>query len=288
LPLFIVGLGQGWIPAAVGAAVGSGALATLWGAKAGLFFLIATAAGPVILSRLALIHRSATKAGLEGEASQGNMQWYPEGRLLLWAAALAGVLLTLVIILVGPDAETFQATLRDWSTKFAEPMFSGIPEGQRSGFTQLVDFIVALAPVASAAAWLVAIMGNLLLASRMLKAWGLSIRPWSPFSSLTFPRTAAVGLAASCAASFLPGTAGLIGSVFAAPLCTAFAILGLAVIHHLLLQHPARVPLLAGLYAALILLSWIVLLPLLVLGVADLGWNLRKRSSPLPPVNRNS
>ena len=288
LPLFIVGFSGGWVTAAISAAVGGGVLAGLSGGKAGLFFLIASAAGPVILTRLALIHRPATAGGSEGEAAHGGVEWYPEGRLLLWAAVLAGALLTLVILLIGPDAESFRAALKELSAKFAEPLLKDMPAQQRPGFAQLVDFLAVLAPVASAAALLVALMANMLLASRLLKTFGMSLRPWAPFSSLAFPRLAGVALAGAGALSLMPGTAGLIGSVYAAPLCTAFAILGLAVIHYLLLNHSARVPLLAGLYAVLILLSWIVMVPLIALGVAELGFNLRARSRPLPPVNRNS
>jgi hypothetical protein len=82
----------------------------------------------------------------------------------------------------------------------------------------------------------------------------------------------------------MPGTAGLIGLVFAAPLLTAFAILGLAVVHHLLIGHSARVPMLTGLYAALMLFSWVLALPLIALGIAELGLGVRARLKPLPPV----
>jgi len=60
------------------------------------------------------------------------------------------------------------------------------------------------------------------------------------------------------------------------------------VIHYLLLDHPARTALLAGLYVALVLLSWLVVLPLIALGIVETGFNLRARSKPLPPVNRNT
>jgi Predicted membrane protein (DUF2232) len=287
LPLFIVGLSFGWLPAAMSAAIGGGVLSGLWGVKTGAFFLIASAAGPVILTRLALINRPATAGGNEGEASDGRLLWYPEGRLLLWAAGLAGALLTLVILIMGPDAESFRAQLKTISEKFATALLTELPAQQQQGLAQFIDFLVMLAPMASAAAWLVAMTVNLLLASRLLKAWGMAIRPWAPFSSLKFPRLSAVALAGACALSLMPGTAGLIGSVYAAPLCTAFAILGLAVLHFLLLGHSARVPILAGLYGVLILLSWIVMVPLIALGLAELGWNLRARLRPLPPNNRN-
>jgi hypothetical protein len=287
LPLFIVGLGYGPVSAAVGAAAGAAAIGSLWGLKAGVFFAISSALGPVILCRLALISRRSAGSRHEGEAVDRGIEWYPEGRLTLWTALFAGAVLTLVIVMVGPDAENFRATLKDLSTRFAEPLLKDLPEQQRPGFAQMIDFLVMLAPAASAAAWFAAMTINLLLAARLVTRWGISLRPWAAFSSLAFPRKACLAVAAFGVASMLPGTAGLIGSVYAAPFCAAFALLGLAVIHHLLLRHPARTSLLAGLYAALILLSWLVVLPLIALGIVETGFNLRARSNPLPPANRN-
>jgi hypothetical protein len=287
LPLFVVGLGHGPVSAALGSVVGGAALAALWGAKAGLFFLAFAALGPLILSRLALISRPSAGAGHEGEAVARGVEWYPEGRLALWTALFAGALLTLVILIVGPDADNFYATLKELSTRFVEPIMKDMPEQQRPGFAQMIDVIVKLAAPASAAAWFAAMTINLIIASRLVGRWGISLRPWAPFASLAFPRRASLVVAVFGAVSLLPGTAGLIGSVFVAPFSAAFAMLGLAVIHHLLINHAARVPLLVGLYAALVLLSWLVMLPLVALGLAETGFNLRARSKPLPPVNRN-
>jgi hypothetical protein len=288
LPLFIVGLRDGWRAAAAAAVVGALALTLLWNIQAGAYFLAATAAGPVVISRLALISRPVTAGANEGEATDGTMQWYPEGRLLLWMAAMAGALLTIVILLVGPDAESFRAALKEISATFTQPLLNSLPAEQQERFAELMDLLILLTPVAGAAAWFVSMTINLLLASRLLQAWKAALRPWAPFASLTFPRAAGAALAVSFAASVLPGTLGLIGSVFAAPLSAAFAILGLAVAHSLLLAHPSRVALLAGLYLALVLMSWIVAVPLILLGIAELGWNLRARARPAPPINRNT
>lgn len=278
LPLFIAGLSYGWVPAAVAAGVGSLATSGFLGFKSALFFLGASALGPLVITRLALIHRPAAQMPREGEAKDGNIEWYPEGRLLLWAAALAGTLLTVIIFIAGPDADSFHATLKEFSQKLTEPFIANIEDTQREGFRQFVDFLVLIAPLASAAAWFVATLLNFLMASRLLRAWNMSLRPWARFSSLAFPRSAGLALVAACAVSFLPGTAGLMGSVFAIPLCVAFAVLGLAVIHHLLQRSSSRIAILAGLYAALVFFNWIVALPLMALGIAELVWHVRARA----------
>ena len=151
--------------------------------------------------------------------------------------------------------------------------------GGARGAHRAPRFTVILAPLVGASAWLVFMLANMLLASRLLKRWGKSLRPWAAFSSLTFPPQSAIALAALCAASLLPGFLGVAAAVFAAPLATAFAILGLAVIHFLLRDHAARWPLLAGTYAALMLFSWLVMLPLVAVGLAETGWKLRARKA---------
>ena len=284
LPLLMAGLSHGWPAAILSGAVGALALSVFWGAKTGLFFLAASAAAPVILSRLALTSRPAHGPASEGEAFAQGQQWYPEGRLVLWAAVMAGALLTLVILALGPGAESFQAMLSQAAAKVSQSLGAGMPAEQQAELARWVDFMMKLAPAASAAAWVAGMTLNLIIASRLLARFGMSIRPWAPFSSLAFPRRAGLALAGACVLSLMPGTAGLIGMVFAAPLLTAFAILGLAVVHHLLIGHSARMPLLTGLYCTLILLSWVLALPLIALGLAELAFGIRARLKPLPPA----
>lgn len=284
LPLLMAGLSHGWPAGMLSGAVGALALSSFWGVKTGLFFLAASAAAPVILSWLALTSRPAQGPGNEGEAFDQGRQWYPEGRLVLWAAVMAGALLTLAILSLGPDAESFRATLSQAATRVSQSLGAGMPAEQQAELAQWVDFMMQLAPAASAAAWVAGMTLNLIIASRLLRRLGMSIRPWAPFASLAFPRRAGLALAGACALSFMPGTTGLIGMVFAAPMLTAFAILGLAVVHHLLIGHSARVPLLTGLYGALVLMSWVLALPLVALGLAELGFGIRARLKRLPPA----
>ncbi len=111
-------------------AVGALAMSGFGGVKTGLFFVAASAVGPVILSRLALTSRPSQGPGSEGEVTAQGLQWYPEGRLVLWAAAMAGGLLTLVILALGPDAKSFQAMLSE-----AAAGISRVARGRNAGRT---------------------------------------------------------------------------------------------------------------------------------------------------------
>jgi hypothetical protein len=63
---------------------------------------------------------------------------------------------------------------------------------------------------------------------------------------------------------------------------TAFALAGLAVLHGLTEGMTARAPLLGGLYLALILLNWLLLLPLAMLTMLDMAFGMRARTASLP------
>jgi hypothetical protein len=275
-PLFMAGLAFGWLAAAIAAAAGALAIAVMLNVKAAGFYLLTTGLAPVILTRLALISRPAA-GGAEGEAAdEHGREWYPEGRLLLWTAAMAGALMTLTALLLGPGLERFQAVLR----AMAMQMLKTVGAAQNIDAAQLArltDFIVATTPLVSTAMWEITILANLALAAWLLKRFGYPTRPWAPFWRLAFHPRAMIALAVASFASFLPGMAGLAGEIFAAALMTAFAILGLAVVHALTRGNPYQPIILGLLYAGLFLLNWMLALPLIILALADLTFGLRAR-----------
>jgi hypothetical protein len=277
LPIFVVALGWGLSATALAGLTGSVAIAAVAGVKPALAFLIGVALPPAILSWLALRSRPADEAPpIEGEPQMDGRQWYPEGRLVLWAAGLAAGLTALGILLIAPSAEGFRTTLEGLVTQMLAAMGEEM-EGEE--VDQLVAMMAVLLPIAAASIWLLATLVNMKLAARMLTAFGRSPRPWARFGALTFPRRAVWLLPLTLAASMLPGIAGIIGSVFAAAMFTAFAIAGLAVLHGLTEGMAARGLLLGALYFALILLNWLLLVPLAMLAMLDMAFRMRVRAA---------
>jgi hypothetical protein len=277
LPIFVVALGWGLSSTALAGLTGSVAIAAVAGVKPALAFLIGVALPPAILSWLALRSRPADEAPpIEGEPQMDGRQWYPEGRLVLWAAGLAAGLTALGILLIAPSAEGFRTTLEGLVTQMLAAMGEEM-EGEE--VDQLVAMMAVLLPIAAASIWLLATLVNMKLAARMLTAFGRSPRPWARFGALTFPRRAVWLLPLTLAASMLPGIAGIIGSVFAAAMFTAFAIAGLAVLHGLTEGMAARGLLLGALYFALILLNWLLLVPLAMLAMLDMAFRMRVRAA---------
>lgn len=277
LPLFVAALGWGLGAAAVAGLSGSIAIAVVAGAKPAIAFLIGVALPPAILSWLALRSRSADEGPpLEGEPQLNGLQWYPEGRLVLWAAALAAGLTSLALLLMAPSPESLRTVLEELMTQVLTRMGEPI-EGEE--LDQVVRLMTFLLPIAAASIWLLATLVNMKLGARLLTAFNRSPRPWARFGALTFPRRAVWLLPLTLASSMLPGMLGLIGSVFAAAMLTAFALAGLAVLHGLTEGMSTRGALLGALYLALVLLNWLLLVPLAVLTMLDMAFRMRARTA---------
>ncbi|QPC44687.1 DUF2232 domain-containing protein [Kaustia mangrovi] len=285
LPLFIAGLGWGAVTAGIGALTGTGALAILADYRIGLLFLLSAGVAPVALSHLALLSRPAAGGETDTDGNDGTgtgaREWYPEGRLVLWAATLAGVLVSFSIFLVGTGAESFYRALREIITEImkAQPAFQGeITAGSDAEVEAAITLLVHMIPPASAVLWLVATLANLWLATRVLKMSGREPRPWAPFSALDFPPQATIALGLVIVLALLTtGTLALISGIFAAVAITVFAILGLAVVHALTQGSGARPALLAGLYAIVLLFNWIAVIALAGLGLAEAAFGVRNR-----------
>ncbi len=275
LPLFMVGMAFGW-PAAMLAAA-SAFLYVLWmlGLKAAVFHLVSIAVAPIVLTWLARQWRPAA-GGTEGEAADAEgREWYPEGRLLLWTAFLAGGLMSILLLLLGPDAEGVRRSLGELADAVLKVtgLANDLPRDQ---LQQVRTYIISATPPMTTAMWMFVTLANFWAAARLVAAFGYPVRPWAPFWKLTFHPRAMAALAVASFATLLPGIFGLIGEVFATALLIAFFILGLAVMHALTLGNPWRPVLLAVLYFGLLFINWLLALPLVILGLADLAFGLRQ------------
>ena len=278
LPLLIIGFANGALSAAVAGVAGSLVLGIVMGLKPGIFFLFSTAIAPVVLSHFALLRRPATEGPIaEGEVrAQGN-EWYPEGRLLLWCAVLAGGLVAASILAAGPDAETFRKLIRNTANMMMQPQLESMSAEERLQAGNIIDFMVVALPMLSASLWLLTLYVNMRLAGAIATASGKGLRPWAGFGDMRFPRMSGTAFAAATALAMIPGTFGVLASVFAAAFATAFTLLGLSVIHGVMATHKAKAALLFALYFALSVLNWILVLPLAVLGLVDLFTDIRAR-----------
>ena len=255
LPIAIAALGWGHLSGLIAAAVATTVVAVL----SGIFFL----AVPVIafgawwLGYLALLARPASNGG------GGALEWYPPGRLVLWAALLGTLVVAAAVPNFGTDQESLQAALRKTYERILRDQ-------------ALIDVLVVAVPPAAAVFSTITNLFNLWLAARIVRISGRLARPWPDLAALSLPPLSAGLLAAAIAASFLPDLLGVLFGAFAASLLMAFAVLGFAVLHAITRGMGSRTIILAGVYGLTIVFGWPVV-AMSLLGLAEIVLNIRGR-----------
>ena len=286
LPVLIAGLGWSHWSALIGAAVGGLAIGALFGPVFFFGFLASAGLPGWWLSYLAMLARPTT-AGGNGEASA--LEWYPPGRLVVWSAVLAVLLIVLAIPNFGMDADSFRAGMRRALSELLQiepgeaPAVPGITNAQR-----LLDFLAAALPLAAAVIATITNAVNLWLAGRIVKFSGRLTRPWPDLAAMRFPRPLALVLAGAAFVSFLGGLPGVIAGALVAALLMAYGMLGFAVLHAITRGMNARPFLLGGVYAAVLVIGWPVL-ALCLLGLIETVIDLRARvarSRGMPPIRQ--
>jgi len=275
LPILIAAIGWSHWAGLVAAIASAAGLGAVFSFKFFTAYLVGVGLPAWWLGYLAMLARPGT---IEGE-----LEWYPPGRLVLWAAALGILSVVLAIPYFGFDQASFEGALRSGFERVLRaqtgtPADAPLATPGGSDPKVLLDFLVAVIPPAAAALGTVTYLLNLWLAGRVIRVSGGLRRPWPDVPSMRFPLAATGATAVAIAASFLPGMIGIVGAVTSAALLVAYGALGLAVLHVLTRGMNARPLLLGSLYAALLLLGWPVILAS-ILGLADTAFDFRARAS---------
>jgi len=286
LPIMIAGLG--WSHWAAMTAALAGALGL--GAVFGTVFLLAFSAGAGFpawwLGYLAMLARPVAATNGSGQ-NASSFEWYPPGRLVVWAAALGILVVIVAIPNFGIDAESFRAGLRDALNAILR--VNGTPARAGSNTERLIEILVNAIPPAAAVLATITNLLNLWLAARVVKFSGRLARPWPQLSSMSFPPLVAAALFVAIVLSFLDGMLGIVGGIVAASLLLAYGVLGFAVLHAITQGMSARPFVLSVTYAGVILLGW-PMLALCLLGLVDTAIGLRARVSAKrgPPTHSST
>jgi hypothetical protein len=274
LPLMIAGLGWSHWAALAGASAGGLALGVVFGPVFLLTFLAGAGLPAWWLTYLVMLARPA------GNGTSA-IEWYPPGRLVVWAAILGGLVVVAAIPNFGIDAESFRAGLRQALTHILRvetetPANSPLTMPGVSSSNRLIDFLVVSIPPAAAVLATITTVFNLWLAARIVKFSGLLKRPWPALAAMTFPRALTIALAIAVGLSFLGSLIGIVAGVLSASLLMAYGLLGFAVLHVITRGMASRLFLLGGVYAAVLVFGWPVL-GLCLLGLIEAAIDLRAR-----------
>ena len=102
LPLCLAGLGWGGMAALFSALAGTVVIAASLGPATATIFALSIAAPTALLSHLALLSRPAPSP--QGQAMNA-VEWYPAGRIVGWAALIAGALAGILVLILGYDQD---------------------------------------------------------------------------------------------------------------------------------------------------------------------------------------
>jgi predicted membrane protein DUF2232 len=285
LPICLAGLGWGGLAALLSALTGTVIIAAVLGPATAAVFAVSIAAPTALLTHLALLSRPVM-------APQGQpvaaLEWYPAGRLVGWAALMAGLLAGLLVLFLGYDQDSYRDSIREILNH------SALKELDRDGtlFTEdtIDNLSTALArtlPAAFAVVWLTITLFNLWMAGLIVDASGRALRPWPDLHALELPNAFLLLFAGALAASFLPGLPGLLATGLAGALLFAYVLQGLAVIHVYSQGVPVRGLLLASVYLGILLLGWVAII-VAILGLAEPLLGLRQRANRgAPPPNND-
>jgi hypothetical protein len=280
LPLCLAGLGWGGMAALISALTGTVVIAASLGPATAAIFALSVAAPTALLAHLALLSRPA--ATPQGQVV-GALEWYPPGRLLGWAALMAGVLAGILVLVLGYDQEAYRQLIREILEH------STLKELDRDGtlFTEetiasLSGMLARALPAAFAVIWLTITLFNLWMAGLIVDASGRALRPWPNLHALELPNAFVLIFAVALVASFLPGLAGLLATGLAGALLFAYVLQGLAVIHVYSRGVPLRTLLLAAVYLGILLLGWVAI-AVAILGLGEPLFRLRGRGNEHGP-----
>lgn len=277
--LYLAGLGLGFVPLLIGATVATGIIFALYNPLIALAFAASQALPAIILTRLTFTAREV----------DGHIKWYPIGRVIVVAALIAGTLSFLYLSIQGADVEALTKAIRPEVEKFAQSMASVPGSSEALGPTQIAELtsiIVTTLPSAVSLSLMVTALASLWLAGKVTLASGRLVRPWPDFSKLELPLGSAVVLLAATIVSFTSDRMWLLTDGLASALRLAFALVGLAVLHHVTRDLPWRGFILTTTYAGLLILSKHAMLILALIGLAETIFryrNVNQGSGPPPP-----
>jgi predicted membrane protein DUF2232 len=280
LPILLAAIGWTHLAGLTGALIASAGLAVVTTGSVALAFLLSIGLPAWWLGYLALL-------GRPGASNPAEMEWYPVGRIVVWTAILAALVVLVTMLRYGFDAAQMQAGLRRELERGLR-FLAGVPANSPLEIPslrdpeRLLDVLVPIVPPLKATALTATSLLNLWLAALVVRVSGRLKRPWPPIAQMSFPPFAATVLALAVAGTFLPDLIGLTSGVFAATLLFAYALLGFAVLHVLTARFTGRGIMLGGLYFSVGLFGWPIVLMSLV-GLLETIAGLRARSAARRP-----
>jgi len=270
LPLMVAGLGWGIRASLVGLGVGMLTAALAFSINVSLTYALMLAGPAALLVYFALLSRP------DPETQQGLM-WYPPGRLIAWAALMAGAVGGGAAVVLAAGAEGYEAGVRQLFNEALLPALQqGAQEISEEQINQTVRLMSGILPGAVAGVWLLIMLINMWLGGKIASVSGRLIRPWPAFSNMEYPRFLPIAFLLALLGTMLAGLTSAIASAFTGAFLLAYLVMGLVVIHVITRGSAFQPLVLVLLYVGIVLVGWVALLVAL-LGLSEPLLKLRQR-----------
>jgi hypothetical protein len=273
LPIMLAAIGWTHHAGIAAVFVACAGLALFTGSTVTIAFLLGIGLPAWWIGYLALLARPG--------ADPDSVEWYPVGRIVVWAAIAAALVIAITLLRYGLDAGQIEAGIRR-ELERALRFLSGTPSGGPLALPgvkdpdRLIDVLVLVVPPLKATALTATSLLNLWLAALIVRVSGRLKRPWPQIAQMTYPPFAPMVLAVAVAGTFLPGAIGIVSGIFSASLLLAYALLGFAVLHAVTVGLNGRSFLITGVYFTVGLFGWPALV-MSMLGLAETMLALRAR-----------
>ncbi|NJM34756.1 MAG: hypothetical protein HC850_08640 [Rhodomicrobium sp.] len=282
MPVLLAGIGWGARAALLSTITAVLLLGLVQSFQTAIGFALYIGLPGLLLSYLFLLHRIVQPdEAAAGDAASGQaaVEWYPLGRIVAWAALIAGGLTSLGMLLMGGDSDSYRNAVRALFDEEAMKQLQAVlgPDFGPAEMERFVErFTRFILPIFAAGFWLIVMIGNMWLAAKSAAISGLLARPAFNLIRVEYPPFLLAGFFAAVGLGLTSGMLGLISTAFAGAIGTAFLILGLAVIHVSLARSPIKLLVLFGLYFGLFLTPWLAPV-IMIIGLAEPFLQLRER-----------
>ncbi len=270
LPLFLVGLSLGVGASAIAAAVATAVLAAFGGIVFALTFAAVNAAPALLVTRQALLTRTAP---------DGTLEWYPAANLLTGIVGAAGLLFLGAALwfatspggLEGQVRAPIEAALNSMATRdWAVPQVA-----------ELATAIARILPGVVGASWLLTIILNGALAQGIAQRLGRNLRPAPDIRAIELPRWLHIAAAICGIGLFFGDNAGFVSVNLLLMFSLAYFIQGLAVIHTVVSPWNQKYLWLTAIYI-LFVIMWPAAVLVVLVGAIEPWAQLRRRFATLP------
>lgn len=272
IPLFMAGLGAGYVSGIIASLAGAGGLILATSPQTAWVYTILIALPVAILVTMAMRYKLS---------EDGQAFWYPEGRLLTALTAYP-CLFFLTAFGAAEQQESgglLQQTL-DALPQIIDQFSKEMKVEDIAPLKSALEMLANVFPAIAGISWILIVLLCALVAQSSLRQQGWLLRSSLSWSELRLPTTLIIAAAIAGLMAFAPAPYDYIGTNLGAILCAPIFIAGLAIAHAYAATKKTRIFILFLLYVLLTFLPWLAVLVTL-LGALDQGLDFRRRLKKL-------